>query len=45
MLRFSIAQKTIELKLLQQAFENLDDEDDAADASAIPQDRRFCLSP
>ena len=44
MLRFSIAQKALELKLLQQAFDSLD-EDDAADASAIPQDRRFCLNP
>ena len=44
MLGLSIAQKALELKLLQQAFDGLD-EDDAADASAIPQDRRFCLSP
>ena len=43
MLGLSIAQKALELKLLQQAFDGLD-EDDAADASAIPQDRRFCLN-
>ena len=35
MLRFSIAQKALELKLLQQAFDSLDEEEDA---SVIPQD-------
>ena len=35
MLRFTIAQKTMELELLKQAFESFGDEDDA---SVIPQD-------
>ena len=38
MLRLSIAQKALELKLLQQAFDSFGDEGDADDASAIPQD-------